>query len=76
MSGGQTGVLVFLSLATLVLLFVGLVYAAKYKGRSPLWALLAMFMIFGVFIFAAIKDCLGERLIELKAQLQGMGEEV
>ncbi len=55
---------------------VGLVYVAKYKGRNPAWALVGLFVCFGLIIMLVLKDFKAERITEIKATLSAMGESV
>jgi hypothetical protein len=63
-------------IANTILLGVGFGYYAKYKGHHPAWALVGLFMCFGILIMACLKDKLKQRLDAIQAQLTAMGESV
>ena len=45
-----------LLLAGTVMLFFGLAYYAKAKGRSPAWCLMALLSLVGIIVLACLSD--------------------
>jgi predicted RNA-binding Zn-ribbon protein involved in translation (DUF1610 family) len=67
---GDSAVVALLALGLgfvgLVLLFLGLGFAAMYKGLNPAWALLGLLHLIGFIILAVLPDTKGRRLLRLR----------
>lgn len=59
-----------------ILLGIGFVFAAKYKGRNPTWAMVVLLHWVGILIMLFLKDYKAERLTHLKAMLTILGHKV
>ena len=66
----------FASLGSVVLFFFGLGYSAKYKGRNFFWGILGLFTIIGLIFLLVLHDNNNDKLIEIKAQLNALGEPI
>jgi len=53
---GDEGLGLLISLAGTVLLFVGLGYYAKAKGRTPVWCLMGLLSLIGFIVLGALPD--------------------
>lgn len=66
----------FAYLGSVVLLFFGLGYSAKYKGRNFFWGIFGFLTIIGLIFLLVLHDFKKDRLIEIKAQLNAFGEPI
>ena len=62
--------------ASMVMLGLGLSFAAKFKGRSQAWGLTSMFSRVGLIRKATADDPLKQKLHELQRILKSHGEKV
>ena len=76
LSNQEQNLTTFAALAGMVMLGLGLSFAAKFKGRSQAWGLTAMFSRVGLIRKATESDPLKQRLNELKRMLESHGEKL
>ena len=60
----------------LVLLTIGLAFAAKYKGLHPAWGLLGLLSCIGLLVLMCLKDRRGAEMAEIRKSLIAMGESI